>query len=1192
MSILDHNFNYNIKEYSNDDLPVGKFFWFSGYEHSEKQNTILDELNDNQHFYSEEKFVTSYVEQNSTNDNHNPQINGFNDNGYNDTRESNTEYDNADEIGYDDTGYDKIGKIEYNDTGYNNPGYDKTDETGYNNTRFHDTEYNENLSRSEYFQNGRYFKLNGSVPDSDEEVVVGVKLNDVNTQPDFVDEFFRSNSNNFEGWDADNELEDDYSGGTWFGFAGRQRRAQSMENLLAEETMEKINLTEQFEMLDLLVLESFDDLEVDLPEGESKDIVEEEIIIQEQRKAEEALPEFPIHDVSFEREEYIDESREARLTPTEMSEGKKTVLDEFIEEVFHQQIVSSKNDEISYEPIRNKNKHREIKNNEDTTGEPTQRIFVHSKKSSESNAPSLRSKTSISITSKPKTKKLSESESVVSRDHREVKVFYQLKRSDSGDSMNKKSENKKEDKNLEDNSSDFIDAYLTQKQESEDVLVADDNALQHSEPISSTIPHSLKRQTHVASISSVSRDDTSTGDLSSSEDERNVSLRRNRSFRRSIVIEDEEGMKRRRKSTGGTCVSVFFTPVSPTRNSNNDGCRQTICQQFKEVLTQLDHMVVSETNFGKDFEAVKKLHSLFWEAKEAENKKKKNSKTESLSSVLNYLVVQEWPKIILGCLRKLKSSYPHVFQECSDVENIIYYSGHMPSLLRMNRTSSEFAVSVLFDGLLKAAINFTDTHEASREASCEDNLIGYLLEDVVPQLHNVVWGKVTAREMFFKSICDLVYNCAKTASNASYLIEHDCVNVFTEMRDETFGVVDARKVNMTMLLTLSFLIDDNNYDIIVPREDSIIRLLQFLDKSLEHSEHTYHDFKAEELTNCLTCLAGHNANKVLIVRNSGQEILHKLLKYAYNDSERIAACHALWNVAFSCEAKDILREMGKLMNLLRELKGSDNAILRRAASGILWECEEKYDIKGTREMSSAQPHHVMISYEYEAQPLVIGIRDELHRQGFKVWMNTDGEERSLQEIMTRGVERASVVIAAVTRKYKQAPHTFAEIDYAYKLRKVIIPVIIDVDFVPDGWLNELIQCEKTFDFSRRSMFNGSLDALLEYINEITGPQGNSDATRTLSNRSSGRSRNADVLTWCNSDVIDWLKENQLIRSVNNTGRLQKLTGLHLLMFFDLKKESPDYYYSVLDSHLGFKDVLDTLEFTYALDRLLGSERLI
>jgi len=47
-----------------------------------------------------------------------------------------------------------------------------------------------------------------------------------------------------------------------------------------------------------------------------------------------------------------------------------------------------------------------------------------------------------------------------------------------------------------------------------------------------------------------------------------------------------------------------------------------------------------------------------------------------------------------------------------------------------------------------------------------------------------------------------------------------------------------------------------------------------------------------------------------------------------------------------------------------------------------------------------------------------------------------------------------------------------------------------------------------------------------------------------------------------------------------------------LLFSISVLQSPDYYYSVLDSHLGFKDVLDTLEFTYAMDRLLGSERLI
>ena len=73
---------------------------------------------------------------------------------------------------------------------------------------------------------------------------------------------------------------------------------------------------------------------------------------------------------------------------------------------------------------------------------------------------------------------------------------------------------------------------------------------------------------------------------------------------------------------------------------------------------------------------------------------------------------------------------------------MIYYSGHMPTSLRMNRTSVEFAVAVIFDSLLKASINFTDVHEASRQACCEDGLIGYLLNDISPQLHNVQYGKV------------------------------------------------------------------------------------------------------------------------------------------------------------------------------------------------------------------------------------------------------------------------------------------------------------------------------------------------------------------------------------------------------------------------------------------------------------------
>ena len=65
--------------------------------------------------------------------------------------------------------------------------------------------------------------------------------------------------------------------------------------------------------------------------------------------------------------------------------------------------------------------------------------------------------------------------------------------------------------------------------------------------------------------------------------------------------------------------------------------------------------------------------------------------------------------------------------------------------------------------------------------------------------------------------------------------------------------------------------------------------------------------------------------------------------------------------------------------------------------------------------------------------------------------------------------------------------SITEVDYAHTLRKKIVPIIIDVDFVPDGWLKELMEDVQSFDFSRRSMFAGSLDALMEHVKAVDTP---------------------------------------------------------------------------------------------------------
>ena len=92
----------------------------------------------------------------------------------------------------------------------------------------------------------------------------------------------------------------------------------------------------------------------------------------------------------------------------------------------------------------------------------------------------------------------------------------------------------------------------------------------------------------------------------------------------------------------------------------------------------------------------------------------------------------------------------------------------------------------------------------------------------------------------------------------------------------------------------------------------------------------------------------------------------------------------------------------------------------------------------------------------------------------------------------------------------------AEVDYAHTLRKTIIPIIVDVDFVPDGWLKELVDNVQSFDFSRRSMFAGSLDALLEHVKTVCSPDlSNGEVTLNIEgNLTLKEDNNYFVLKFC------------------------------------------------------------------------------
>ena len=68
------------------------------------------------------------------------------------------------------------------------------------------------------------------------------------------------------------------------------------------------------------------------------------------------------------------------------------------------------------------------------------------------------------------------------------------------------------------------------------------------------------------------------------------------------------------------------------------------------------------------------------------------------------------------------------------------------------------------------------------------------------------------------------------------------------------------------------------------------------------------------------------------------------------------------------------------------------------------------------------PQHVMISYQWDVQGVVIQVRDKLRTLGFKVWLDIDKMGGSTLESMAAAVENAAVVLICVTQKYKDSPN--------------------------------------------------------------------------------------------------------------------------------------------------------------------------
>jgi male-specific lethal 1 len=177
------------------------------------------------------------------------------------------------------------------------------------------------------------------------------------------------------------------------------------------------------------------------------------------------------------------------------------------------------------------------------------------------------------------------------------------------------------------------------------------------------------------------------------------------------------------------------------------------------------------------------------------------------------------------------------------------------------------------------------------------------------------------------------------------------------------------------------------------------------------------------------------------------------------------AASSLWNLSYDNNNRGILKAIPNALQIFRSILEDDHTeatfLLRKNLSGVMQLMgEPTTHLPMTLRQEIGLPSrltgidhvrgHIMLSYNWGSQPLVLWIRHQLQRAGYRVWVDVEEMKGSTLEAMAQAAEDASAFVMVMTDAYKNSPNCRAEAEYAWTISKrnkgspPIIPIMAQV----------------------------------------------------------------------------------------------------------------------------------------------------
>jgi len=391
------------------------------------------------------------------------------------------------------------------------------------------------------------------------------------------------------------------------------------------------------------------------------------------------------------------------------------------------------------------------------------------------------------------------------------------------------------------------------------------------------------------------------------------------------------------------------------------------------------------------------------------------------------------------------------------------------------------------------------------------------------------------------------------------------------------------------MILLSYCVNEEENQRLTTGEGVVSFILKLLRSSLDSENHvakTY-AFSASETVAAIDKLCLNDTNKVSVVEQEGLVLLIKMINESLTEEEREVALHCIWTLSFHEQNKIKIKEEVSLMDYvqksLREPEEKSPSLIR-SCNGIY------FNIYGTSfnqldevsETGLNRTSHIMISYQWDVQPTMKKLAVMLKSSGYNVWIDVQNMEGSILAAMANAVEQAKVVVVAMSEKYKNSNNCRTEAEYAYKLKKPIVPLLLEKNYTPDGWLGALLGLSLYVDISASYSIDTKYHEITKQIDSykpVTSKDTNSNFA--LPPPSFEDSFNAAYKKWSQEQVINWARNTKIDGLAK---ALHGFDGETLETLIESMERSPEFFFKSVreDLQLSF---ISCLKFVRKLKQL-------